>query len=391
MKGLYARRGASSSKTELHEVVDKLDPGLFPGAFCKITEDVLGGDPSRCCVIHSDGSGTKSALAYVQWRETGDASVFRGIAQDSVVMNLDDLLCVGADEGILVSSTINRNAGRCPSEVIEALIEGTEEFIKRLRGLGVSIYSGGGETADVGDLTGTVVVDTCAAATLKRAGVIDASRIEPGLVIVGLSSSGKAAYETAENSGMGSNGFTSARHDLLSRSYGRKYPETFDPAMDKKLAYRGKFRLDDPLPGSKQTVGEALLSPTRTYAPILSRIFRRDRSAVKGLIHCSGGGQTKCLRFGKGLHYVKDNLFPPPPVFQAILKQSRASLKEMHRVFNMGHRMEIYCRPEDAPWMMVLSRSLGVDARVVGRVEKSILKDGRNHLTILAGKKTLEY
>jgi phosphoribosylformylglycinamidine cyclo-ligase len=389
--GRYAARGASATKADVHAAIAKLDRGLFPGAFCKITPDHLTGDPARCNVIHADGSGTKSLLAYLHWRETGDASVFRGLAQDSLVMNLDDLLCVGVTGPILFSNTINRNARRFPAEPLAELIAGHEDFIARLRKLGIEAINGGGETADVADLTATFTLDSCAVAIPRRDAIITGENIRPGLAIVGLASDGQAAYETAPNSGIGSNGLTSARHDLLSSYYREKYPETFDPALDPALAYCGPCKLSDPLPDSPLTVGQALLSPTRTYAPVIALLLRQDRAALAGLVHCSGGGQTKCLRFGRGVHYVKDNLFPPPPVFRAIQKSSGADAREMHRVFNMGHRMEIYCAPEHIGAVIAAAASFGIEPRVVGRIEASRRPDGANHLTLTAGGETLDY
>lgn len=381
--GRYAARGVSSSKNEVHAVVDKLDPGLFPGAFCKITEDFLTGDPARCNVTHSDGSGTKSLLAYLHWRETGDASVFRGIAQDSVVMNIDDLLCVGVTDGIVLSSTINRNAKNISGEVLANLIQGTEDFLEMLRGYGVGVRSGGGETADVGDLTPTCTVDSCATAVLPRSRVIDASRIRPGLAIVALASFGKCAYEEKENSGIASNGLTSARHELLSKYYAEKYPETFDGNTPRELVYCGPHKMSDALEGSSLTVGEALLSPTRTYAPFVLRLLKNvPAERVFGLIHCSGGAMTKCLRFGKNVHFIKDNLFPPPPVFREIQRVSRTDDAEMHRVYNMGQRLEIYVEERDVPAVRDVAASLGLESRVIGRTEVSRRPDGKNHVTL---------
>lgn len=379
----YAARGVSATKTEVHAAVDKLDRGLYPGAFCKIIADHLTGDPAKCAVIHADGSGTKSTLAYLHWRETGDAGAFRGIAQDSIVMNIDDLLCVGVTDGIVLSSTINRNARNIPGEVLAELIAGTEAFIENLRGHGVGIVSGGGETADVGDLTPTCTVDSCAVAVLERKRVIDGSGIQPGLAIVGLASSGQAAYETFVNSGIGSNGLTSARHDLLAPYYREHYPETCDAGTAAEYLYCGPFRLEDDLPGGNgMKVGEALRSPTRTYAPVVAALLREHPEAVRGLIHCSGGGQTKCLRFGKGVHFIKDNLFPPPPVFAAIHQASGTTGKEMHQVYNMGHRMEVFCPPEEAEAIIAVASRLGVQAQIIGRTEASSLPDGNNQLTL---------
>lgn len=366
----YQARGVSADKTEVHDVVDRLDAGIMPGAFCKVTEDYLGGDPSRCNIIHADGSGTKSIIAYLHYKETGDASVFHGIAQDSIVMNLDDLVCAGVNGRILISNTINRNALNCPGEVVSALIEGSEAFLARLRNHGVSIFPGGGETADVGDLTGTVIVDSCAVATMKKSDVIT-NDIEPGLAIVGLASTGQANWETTPNSGIGSNGLTSARHDMLSHYYAETYPESFDHNVPSDLVYCGPYRLGDPLPDSKQTVGEALLSPTRTYAPVVYRLVADLGNSIKGLIHCSGGAQTKCLKFGKGIHYVKDQLFPIPPVFAAIQQASSTSWKEMYQVFNMGHRMEVYVSPDRVAEVTDIARDAGIEARQIGYTESA--------------------
>ncbi|HVU38340.1 MAG TPA: AIR synthase-related protein [Opitutales bacterium] len=389
--GRYAARGVSATKADVHAAVDQLDRGLFPGAFCKITPDHLTGNRALCNVIHADGAGTKALLAYLHWRETGDARVFRGTAQDSLVMNLDDLLCVGATGRIVFSSTINRNARRFPGGPLAELIAGHEDFINRLRELGIEAVNGGGETADVGDLTPTLTVDSCAAAVLKRKDVITHEKLRPGLAIVGLASFGQAKYETVPNSGIGSNGLTSARHDLLSSYYRKKYPETFDGSIKKSLVYSGPYKLRDSLPGSTMTVGEAILSPTRTYAPVIAKLLREDRAAIAGLVHCSGGGQTKCLRFGRGVHFLKDNLFAPPPIFRAIQQASGADAREMHRVFNMGHRMEVYCRPGDVAWVIATAKSFGIAAQRVGEVGTSRQANGSNHVTIETSAKTLEY
>ncbi|MCB1692441.1 MAG: GntR family transcriptional regulator [Pseudomonadales bacterium] len=373
----YQSRGVSADKTEVHSVVDTLDAGAVPGAFCKLTEDFLSGDPDKCNVIHSDGSGTKSIIAYLQYKETGDASVFHGIAQDSIVMNLDDLLCVGRGGRILISNTVNRNALNCPGEVISALIEGSESFLAQLRDHGVPIHSGGGETADVGDLTGTVVVDSCAVAIMRKKDVI-ANRIEPDLAIVGLSSTGQARYETRENSGIGSNGLTSARHDLLSPYYAEKYPESFDPNVPRDLVYCGPYKLEDALPGSTLSVGEALLSPTRSYAPVIYKLLELHEGEIKGLIHCSGGAQTKCLKFGQGIHFVKDNLFPTAPVFAAIQQASGTAWEEMYKVFNMGHRMEIYLPHHLVGDVIALAAEYGIDAQRIGYTESA----EKNRLTL---------
>ncbi|MDR2981001.1 MAG: phosphoribosylformylglycinamidine cyclo-ligase [Puniceicoccales bacterium] len=383
--GRYAGRGVSASKNEVHAVVDKLDRGVFPGAFCKLTEDFLTGNPDFCNVTHSDGSGTKSLLAYMWWRETGDASVFRGIAQDSVVMNIDDLLCVGVTGRILLSSTVNRNARNIPGDVLAALIEGTEDFLQKLRDFGVDIRSGGGETADVGDLTPTLTVDSCATAVLARKDVVDASRITPGLTIVGLASGGVCAYDTEENSGIGSNGLTSARHELLCKHYAETYPETYDSRTSADLVYCGPYRMSDALPGSPLSVGRALLSPTRTYAPFVLRLLNElGAGRVPGLIHCSGGAQTKCIRFGSNVHFIKDNLLPPPPIFTAIQKASKTSTHEMHKVYNMGHRLEVYCQPQDTQAVLAIAKSLNIEARIIGRTEPSQIA-GKNHVTITTG------
>ena len=387
----YGQRGVSSSKTEVHAVVDKLDRGLFPGAFCKITKDHLTSDPESCCVIHSDGAGTKSILGYLHYRETGDPSIFRGIAQDSIVMNVDDLACVGAIDRIVVSSTVNRNARNFPGEALAALIEGTEGFLAKLRHLGVDVVSGGGETADVGDLTGTVAVDSCAVAILSRAKVLDNSVIRPGLVIVGFSSTGKATYEDCENSGIGSNGLTSARHEMLSKHYRETYPETYDPSLSENLIYCGPHRLDDPLPGSNFTVGQALLSPTRTYLPVAKVLLGEMGSAISGLVHCSGGGQTKCLRFGTGVKHVKDDLFPIPPLFQEIQRVSGTSDREMHRVYNLGHRFEAFCEPSTADEVIGVAQAFDIEAKVVGCTEPTECPDGANHLLIRRGETQLAY
>ncbi|MEO0509710.1 MAG: AIR synthase-related protein [Verrucomicrobiota bacterium] len=387
----YAQRGVSSSKSEVHAVVDNLDRGVFPGAFCKIGPDVLTGNPTKCNIIHSDGSGTKSTLAYLHYRETGDPSAFRKTAQDSLVMNIDDLLCVGAIDGILISSTVNRNARAIPGEALAQLISGTENFLATLRDYGVGVHSGGGETADVGDLTGTVTVDSCAVVVMDRADVIDNADIKPGLAIVGLASSGQASYETFENSGIGSNGLTSARHDLLSPYYLEKYPETADARTDPRFLYCGPYKMDDPLPDSTITVGDALLSPTRTYAPVIKKLLSENRQSIHGMVHCSGGGQTKCIRFGTGVHHIKDNFLPIPPIFKAIQTASGTSDEEMFRVYNMGHRMEIFCDPKAADAIIAQSESFGIPAKVIGHTEASQRDDRQNHVTIQHEGKTLAY
>jgi phosphoribosylformylglycinamidine cyclo-ligase len=387
----YNARGVSSSKSEVHKVVDKMDKGIFPGAFCKVTSDLLTNDEKLCNVIHSDGAGTKSILAYLWYRETGDAKVFHGIAQDSIVMNLDDLACVGIWDQVVLSSTVNRNARNFPGEALAALIEGTELFLQNLRDHGIEIKSGGGETADVGDLTGTVAVDSCAVAVCPRDGIIDNARIRPGLSIVGLSSCGQASYENSANSGIGSNGLTSARHELLCSHYRDQYPETFDPRTEPEYLYCGPHRMTDALPGSSFSVGEALLSPTRTYLPVVKALVSELKDGILGLVHCSGGGQTKCLRFGTGVHHVKDNLFEIPPLFREIQKVSGTSDEEMHQVYNMGHRFEVYCLPELDRQVVEVARQFGIEAQVVGRTEKSGKTEGGNHLTITREDLTLQY
>ena len=387
----YAARGVSSSKAEVHATVDKLDPGIFAHSFCKITEDYLTGDPKKCNLIHADGTGTKSNIAYLYYRETGDATIFRGIAQDSIVMNIDDLLCVGATSRILMSSTVNRNARNFTGAALSELIAGTEAFLKRMRNYDIEIYSGGGETADVGDLTGTVTVDSCAVAIMNKKDVIGGDGIKPGLAIIGISSAGQATYEDYENSGIGSNGLTSARHDLLAPYYKRKYPETFDPHTDPKLVYCGPYKLKDSLPGSKLTVGEALLSPTRTYAPIIKKLLTKYPKKIKGLVHCSGGGQTKCLRFGKNVHFVKNRLLPIPPIFKTIQKASDTQWHEMYQVYNMGHRMELYCKPANVEKMLKTIRKFGVEAEQIGYTEPSKRTDQNNHLTIKHSRSHLKY
>jgi len=384
----YSARGVSATKSEVHGAIAGIDKGVFPGSFCKITEDYLTGDPDLCNLIHADGSGTKSILAYLQYQESGDPSVFRGIAQDSVVMNLDDLLCVGATGRILISSTINRNAKRIPGEVLAELIAGNEEVLAQLRSQGVDIHSGGGETADVGDLTPTVVVDSCATAILPKKDVVTGRRIKPGLAIVGLASDGQATYETAPNSGIGSNGLTSARHDMLSPHYRKHYPETFDKQIDKDLVYCGPYRLKDSLPDSSMTVGEALLSPTRSYAPVISALLASHPDAVRGLVHCSGGGQTKCLHFGKDVHYIKNSLMPIPPIFRAIQRASGTGWKEMYRVYNMGHRMEVYCPSRQVRNVIACAEDFGIRAAQIGHTKKST---SGNRLTLMHGRQRLSY
>lgn len=370
----YNQRGVSASKEDVHEAIRKLDKGLFPQAFCKITEDHLGNDPQYCTVMHADGAGTKSSLAYIYWKETGDISVWRGIAQDAIIMNIDDLLCVGATSNILLSSTIGRNKNLVPGEVISAIINGTEEVLEMLRKHGLSIHSTGGETADVGDLVRTIIVDSTVTARMKRADVIDNANIKAGDVIVGLASYGKATYEEAYNGGMGSNGLTSARHDVFDKIYASKYPESFDPGVPHDLVYSGKYKVTDSVHGVDVNVGKLVLAPTRTYAPIMIEVFKELRQHIHGLVHCSGGAQTKVLHFIDNLHVVKDNLFETPPLFKLIQECSGTDWKEMYKVFNMGHRMEAYLNEKHAQRIIDISTHFGVEAKVIGRVEASAKK-----------------
>jgi len=378
-RGKYERRGVSSGKEEVHRAVEGLQPGLVPGAFCKVLPDLLGAREDRALVMHADGVGTKGVLAYLVWRETGSVDVFAGLAQDAAVMNIDDMLCVGATGPFVLADTIGRNKALIPGEVIKAVIQGFQRFADRLTGLGVPVVLAGGETADVGDAVRTIIVDAVCAAVLPRDRIISAGLIKPGDLIVGLASFGKAKYESMYNSGIGCNGLTSARHDLLNSVYAEKYPETVCPQTPQEFLYSGPYRTIDPLPGSDITVGEALLSPTRTYAPILLEVLAEGRSLIHGLVHCTGGGQTKCIRFGRSVRYVKDNLFDPPPVFSAIKQASRVSWKEMFEVFNMGHRLEIFTNAEGAALVQEKAAKWDVEARIIGRVERS---DGPNELFI---------
>lgn len=367
----YDMRGVSSSKEDVHAAIKNVDKGLFPKAFCKIIPDYLSGDADSCLVMHADGAGTKSSLAYAYWRQTGDMSVWKGIAQDAIVMNTDDLLCVGITDRILLSSTIGRNRRLIPGEVISAIINGTEEFLQSLRDQGVEIYSTGGETADVGDLVRTIIVDSTVTARIDRKDVISNENIAAGDLIVGLSSFGQATYETEYNGGMGSNGLTSARHDVFARYLADEYPESYDDKIPEQLVYSGSCRLTDPVEGSPLDAGKLVLSPTRTYLPVVKKILDLHRSRIHGMVHCSGGGQTKILHFIDSLHVIKDNLFPVPPLFNLIQQQSGTPWEQMYRVFNMGHRMELYVGEDIAAEIIDISRSFGVDARIVGRVEKS--------------------
>ncbi|HEY9117238.1 MAG TPA: AIR synthase related protein [Roseivirga sp.] len=387
MSDRYMQRGVSASKEDVHNAIKHLDKGVFPNAFCKIVPDLIAGDPEYCNIMHADGAGTKSSLAYLYWKETGDMSVWKGIAQDAIIMNTDDLLCVGATQNILVSSTIGRNKNLIPGEVISAIINGTEEVLQMLRDNGVNIISTGGETADVGDLVRTIIVDSTVTARMKRKDVITNEKIKPGQVIVGLSSYGQASYENEYNGGMGSNGLTSARHDVFHHTIANKYPESFDPSVPKDLVYSGSKLLKDSIEGSPLDAGKLVLSPTRTYAPIIVEVLKHLRSEIGGIIHCSGGAQTKVLHFVKGVHIIKDNLFDIPPLFQLIQQESGTSMKEMFKVFNMGHRMEIYIDEKYAKDIIDVSKGFGVDAKVIGRVEEA----KQAHLTIKHLGEAFEY
>ncbi|MDG1246129.1 MAG: AIR synthase-related protein [Polaribacter sp.] len=365
----YAQRGVSASKEDVHNAIKNIDKGLFPKAFCKIVPDYLTNDEEYCLIMHADGAGTKSSLAYMYWKETGDISVWKGIAQDALIMNIDDLLCVGATDNIMLSSTIGRNKSKIPGEVLSAIINGTEALIADLKGFGVTIHSTGGETADVGDLVRTIIVDSTVTARMKRSEVIDNANIQPGDVIVGLESFGQASYETEYNGGMGSNGLTSARHDVFHKYLADKYPESFDSAVPKELVYSGNTKLTDAVVNSPIDAGKLVLSPTRTYAPIIKEILSKfDSKTIHGMVHCSGGAQTKILHFVEQLHIVKDNLFPVPPLFKLIQEQSNTDWKEMYQVFNCGHRMEIYVAPEIAEEIIAISKSYNVNAQIVGSV-----------------------
>ena len=374
-KQRYGLRGVSASKEDVHNAIKNIDKGIYPKAFCKIIPDILGGDLDYCNIMHADGAGTKSSLAYMYWKETGDLSVWKGIAQDALIMNIDDLLCVGATTDILVSSTIGRNKNLIPGEVISTIINGTNELCEELTQLGVSVYPTGGETADVGDLVRTIIVDSTVACRMKRADVIDNANIQAGDVIVGLSSSGQATYEDEYNGGTGSNGLTSARHDLFANYLADKYPESYDSAIPKDLVYSGKLKLTEIIDELGVDAGKLLLSPTRTYAPVIATIFKDLRAEIHGMIHCSGGAQTKVLHFlGDNLHVVKDNMFPIPPLFKLIQAQSQTDWSEMYKVFNMGHRMEIYLPKQYANQVIELSKSFNIDAQIVGRVEEATTK-----------------
>ncbi|MGA0966802.1 MAG: AIR synthase related protein [Flavobacteriaceae bacterium] len=388
MSDRYHQRGVSAQKEDVHNAIKNIDKGLFPKAFCKIIPDFLTGSDDHAVVMHADGAGTKSSLAYMYWRETGDLSVWKGIAQDALIMNLDDLLCVGVTDSILLSSTIGRNKNLIPGEVISAIIEGTEEMIASLRKWGVTIYSTGGETADVGDLVRTIIVDSTVTARIAKNEIIDNANIQPGDVIVGLSSSGLATYETEYNGGMGSNGLTSARHDVFSKILAEKYPESFDPSVPDSLVYSGSRSLTEMLEGVPLDIGKLVLSPTRTYAPIVQAVFAAlGRKAIHGMVHCSGGAQTKILHFIDQNHIIKDQLFPVPPLFDLIKKESGADGKEMYQVFNMGHRMELYTAPEVADEIIAIAKTFNVEAQIVGRVAAAANK----RLTLDTPYGTFEY
>ena len=371
----YNLRGVSASKEDVHNAIKNVDKGLYPKAFCKIIPDILGGDPEYCNIMHADGAGTKSSLAYLYWRETGDLSVWKGIAQDALIMNIDDLLCVGATDNILVSSTIGRNKLLVPGEVISAIINGTEELLQSLRAMGVNAYSTGGETADVGDLVRTIIVDSTVTCRMRRADVVNNANIAAGDVIVGLASYGQATYEDSYNGGMGSNGLTSARHDVFAKYLAEKYPESFDAAVPDGLVYSGGMKLTDAVDGVTVDAGKLVLSPTRTYAPVIKRILDVMRGDIHGMVHCSGGAQTKVMHFVEGKHVIKDNMFDVPPLFELIQKQSGTDWAEMYKVFNMGHRLEVYLSPEHAEEVIAISKSFNIDAQIVGRVEESDKKE----------------
>ena len=383
----YMQRGVSASKEDVHNAIKNVDKGLYPQAFCKIIPDLLGGAPDYCNLMHADGAGTKSSLAYIYWRETGDLSVWKGIAQDALVMNLDDLLCVGATDNILLSSTIGRNKSLIPGEVIAEIINGTEELLENLRQLGVGIYSTGGETADVGDLVRTIIVDSTVTCRMRRSDVIDNARIAGGDVIVGLASYGQASYEHQYNGGMGSNGLTSARHDVLGKYLAERFPESFDAAIPQELVYSGSRSLLEPVEGTPLNMGQLILSPTRTYAPVVAAVLRELRPQIHGMVHCTGGAQTKVLHFVRGKHVVKDNLLPVPPLFRIIAEESGASGEELYKVFNMGHRLEFYLPQEVASDVIAISQSFGIEAQVIGHVEDA----ATNSLTIQSPYGTLRY
>ena len=383
----YMLRGVSAAKEDVHNAIKNIDKGIFPQAFCKIIPDILGGDPEYCNIMHADGAGTKSSLAYAYWKETGDISVWKGIAQDALIMNTDDLLCVGAVDNILVSSTIGRNKMLVPGEGISAIINGTDELLQQMRDMGIGIYATGGETADVGDLVRTIIVDSTVTCRMKRCDVIDNANIRPGDVIVGMSSCGQASYESRYNGGMGSNGLTSARHDVFSKYLAEKYPETYDHAVPDELVYSGSYRLDQVVEGAPVNAGQLVLSPTRTYAPVIKKMLDDMRHDIHGMVHCTGGAQTKVLHFvGDNCRVVKDNMFPIPPLFKAIHQESGTDWKEMYKVFNMGHRMEVYLDAENAGKVIDIARSFNIDAQVIGHIE-----EGSKSLTIMSEYGTFDY
>ncbi len=374
----YMMRGVSAAKEDVHNAIKNIDKGIYPQAFCKIIPDILGGDPEYCNIMHADGAGTKSSLAYMYWKETGDLSVWKGIAQDALIMNTDDLLCVGAVDNILVSSTIGRNKMLVPGEVISAIINGTDELLASMRDMGIGIYATGGETADVGDLVRTIIVDSTVTCRMKRCDVIDNANIRPGDVIVGLASFGQAIYENSYNGGMGSNGLTSARHDVFAKYLAEKYPESYDHAVPDELVYSGHYRLDDELADVSVNAGKLVLSPTRTYAPVIKRILDELRPEIHGMVHCTGGAQTKVLHFvNENCKVIKDKMFPVPPLFKIIREESKTDWKEMYKVFNMGHRMEIYVKPDIAEQIINISKSFNIDAQIIGHIE-----EGKKCLTI---------
>ena len=387
MDNRYMMRGVSAAKEDVHNAIKNIDKGIFPQAFCKIIPDILGGDPDYCNIMHADGAGTKSSLAYLYWKETGDLAVWKGIAQDALIMNTDDLLCVGAVDNILVSSTIGRNKMLIPGEVISAIINGTDELLAEMREMGIGIYATGGETADVGDLVRTIIVDSTVTCRMKRSDVIDNKNIRPGDVIVGLASFGQASYEKNYNGGMGSNGLTSARHDVCAKYLAECYPESYDHAVPQELVYSGQCRLDDVVEGAPVNAGQLVLSPTRTYAPVIKKLLDEMRSDIHGMVHCTGGAQTKVLHFvNDNCRVVKDNMFAVPPLFRLIQQQSGTEWSEMYKVFNMGHRMEIYVAPENAEKVIALSRSFNIDAQVIGHIE-----EGKKSLTIKSEFGTFDY
>ena len=380
-------RGVSAAKEDVHNAIKNINKGLYPQAFCKIIPDILGGDPEYCNIMHADGAGTKSSLAYIYWKETGDLSVWKGIAQDALIMNTDDLLCVGAVDNILVSSTIGRNKMLIPGDVISEIINGTDELLAEMREMGIGIYATGGETADVGDLVRTIIVDSTVTCRMKRSDVINNANIRPGDVIVGLSSCGQATYEKEYNGGMGSNGLTSARHDVFAKYLASKYPESYDQSIPNELVYSGNYKLTDNVEGAPVSAGKLVLSPTRTYAPVIKKMLTEMRGSIHGMVHCTGGAQTKILHFiNDGCRVIKDNMFPIPPLFRAIQKESGTDWKEMYKVFNMGHRMEIYVDKEDADKVIEISKSFNIDAQIIGHIE-----EGNKGLVITSEFGTFEY